>query len=160
MNRLLKISVWASVAAYMFFVIFNNLFDYNSNYQYISNVASMNDVFEGNVHTWRSLQSSALHHAMFAMIILWKTTIFGLLAAGTYQMYRHLNDDKDAFENAKKYAQWGLGVGVLLWFLVFVAVGGEWFLMWQSKDWNGQEVGFSLTICFLLFANYLHQKDT
>ena len=28
-------------------------------------------------------------------------------------------------------------LGLLLWFLAFITVGGEWFLMWQSSKWNG-----------------------
>ena len=31
----------------------------------------------------------------------------------------------------------GLTLGLLLWFLAFLTVGGEWFLMWQSSKWNG-----------------------
>jgi len=27
---------------------------------------------------------------------------------------------------------------------VFLSVGGEWFLMWQSKSWNGQEEAFRM----------------
>lgn len=30
-------------------------------------------------------------------------------------------------------------VGILLWFGAFLTIGGEWFLMWESKIWNGQD---------------------
>jgi predicted small integral membrane protein len=26
-----------------------------------------------------------------------------------------------------------------MWFVAFLSIGGEWFLMWQSKNWNGQD---------------------
>jgi predicted small integral membrane protein len=26
-----------------------------------------------------------------------------------------------------------------MWLVAFLSVGAEWFLMWQSKTWNGQE---------------------
>jgi predicted small integral membrane protein len=29
-----------------------------------------------------------------------------------------------------------------MWLVAFQAVGGEWFLMWQSHTWNGQEESF------------------
>ena len=33
----------------------------------------------------------------------------------------------------------GLTLALLMWLVAFLTVGGEWFLMWQSKTWNGQE---------------------
>jgi predicted small integral membrane protein len=32
----------------------------------------------------------------------------------------------------------------LLWFVAFLCIGGEWFLMWQSKLWNGEEAAFRM----------------
>ena len=62
-------------------------------------------------------------------------------------------------DDAKKLLALGLSLGVLLWFTLFIAIGGEWFLMWQSKNWNGQNNAFLLCICFLLFLIYLNQPD-
>jgi predicted small integral membrane protein len=31
---------------------------------------------------------------------------------------------------------------LLLWLVAFLTIGGEWFLMWQSHIWNGQEEAF------------------
>jgi predicted small integral membrane protein len=36
----------------------------------------------------------------------------------------------------------GLTLGFLLWQVGFVTIGGEWFGMWQSKDWNGVPSAF------------------
>jgi predicted small integral membrane protein len=33
-------------------------------------------------------------------------------------------------------------MGLLLYGLGFIIVGGEWFAMWQSKTWNGQQTAF------------------
>jgi predicted small integral membrane protein len=38
----------------------------------------------------------------------------------------------------------GLTVGLLQWLVAFLSVGGEWFLMWQSKIWNGQDAAFRM----------------
>jgi predicted small integral membrane protein len=32
----------------------------------------------------------------------------------------------------------------MLWLLAFTTIGGEWFLMWQSRDWNGQQAAFRM----------------
>jgi len=37
-----------------------------------------------------------------------------------------------------------LTVSLLMWLVVFLIVGGEWFLMWQSKIWNGQDAAFRM----------------
>jgi predicted small integral membrane protein len=31
---------------------------------------------------------------------------------------------------------------MLLWLGAFLTIGGEWFLMWQSQTWNGQDAAF------------------
>lgn len=42
---------------------------------------------------------------------------------------------------------YGLLMLMVLFGTGFIAVGGEWFSMWQSKDWNGLEAA---TRVFLL----------
>ena len=41
----------------------------------------------------------------------------------------------------------------------FMAVGGEWFLMWQSETWNGQEAAFRFYVTILLVVVYVNQPD-
>ena len=36
----------------------------------------------------------------------------------------------------------GTTLGFLVWFTGFLVIGGEWFAMWQSATWNGQEAAF------------------
>jgi predicted small integral membrane protein len=31
-----------------------------------------------------------------------------------------------------------------MWLVAFLSIGGEWFLMWQSKMWNGQDAAFRM----------------
>jgi predicted small integral membrane protein len=37
-----------------------------------------------------------------------------------------------------------LTLSLLLWVVAFLSVGGEWFLMWQSRTWNGEEAAFRM----------------
>jgi predicted small integral membrane protein len=48
------------------------------------------------------------------------------------------------FNRAKNIAIAGLTLSLLQWFVAFISVGGEWFLMWQSKIWNGQDAAFRM----------------
>jgi predicted small integral membrane protein len=48
------------------------------------------------------------------------------------------------FARAKRVGIAALTAGMLQWFIAFLCVGAEWFLMWQSKTWNGQEAAFRM----------------
>ena len=63
------------------------------------------------------------------------------------------------FNAAKRYAVLGAGLGFLLWFTGFMVVGGEWFAMWQSKTWNGQEAAFRFYMTLLAVIIFVSQPD-
>ena len=54
------------------------------------------------------------------------------------RLWRARGATADAFHAAKGVAVYGLTTGVLLYGVGFLTVGGEWFAMWQSVSWNGQ----------------------
>jgi predicted small integral membrane protein len=48
-----------------------------------------------------------------------------------------------------------------MWLLAFLDVGGEWFLMWQSKMWNGQEEAFRMfTVVGVVFLVVVQGEPT
>jgi predicted small integral membrane protein len=63
--------------------------------------------------------------------------------------------DAGRFNQAKDVAIAGLTLGIILWFTGFITVGGEWFLMWQSKVWNGQAAAFRLVVILGIVLLYL-----
>jgi predicted small integral membrane protein len=67
-----------------------------------------------------------------------------LLALGASVLMTRLRAPADIFNHAKVWAVAGLTVGFGLWFVGFIVVGGEYFAMWQSKVWNGQETAFRI----------------
>jgi predicted small integral membrane protein len=44
--------------------------------------------------------------------------------------------------------------------VAFLTVGGEWFLMWQSKTWNGQEVAVRMFTVIGIVLLLLALPDT
>lgn len=60
-----------------------------------------------------------------------------------------LRSPKAAFARAKAVTALGVLLGFGLWFIGFMVVGGEWFAMWQSDVWNGQDAAFRFTIVIL-----------
>jgi predicted small integral membrane protein len=134
-----KIALVAGVALFYSLVVFNNLTDFNSNYQFVRHVLMMDSTFPGNRGMWRSIQSPALHVAFYLSIIAWEIVTMILLWWGAARMLHARRMTADAFCAAKQFSLAALTLSLLMWLIAFLAVGGEWFLMWQSHSWNGQE---------------------
>lgn len=155
-NRHISILMAFLPGVYMLLVVFNNVFDYQSNFIFLGNVASMTEVFSGDVNRWRAIQVPVLHHVIYSLVIGWELLTACLLVYGTLQMWKHRLAAKPFFHSSKKFVLLGLCMGIVLWFTAFITVAGEWFLMWQSSKWNGSHTAFFLSGIFLLFL--LHQR--
>ena len=149
--------IWA-VAFHVSLVGLNNLIDYGSNFAFVSHVLQMDTTFPGNRLMWRAIDLPLLHHAVYWFIILAELTIAALCWLGGLRLVRSLNDS-DLFNKSKDVAVAGLTLGILLWFTGFITVGGEWFLMWQSATWNGEEAAFRLVAVLGIVLLYLTQPD-
>jgi predicted small integral membrane protein len=149
--------IWA-IALFASLVAFNNVTDYDSNYRFVSHVLRMDTTFPENKAMWRAIDSSPLQHATYWLIILVEAVIAVLCWLGGFRLFRCIGDPA-RFDRAKSVAIIGLTLGIILWFTCFITVGGEWFLMWQSEEWNGQEAAFRLTVIFGIVLIYLVQPD-
>ncbi len=137
--RISKSLLLLAVAGFYLLVVFNNLTDYDSNYQFVHHVLLMDSTFKGNAGMWRAVPSTLVQHIFYDSIILWETITVGLLTWGGVTMLRHLRSTAAGFYRAKQIAVYGLTLSLLMWLVAFLSIGAEWFLMWQSKTWNGQE---------------------
>jgi len=75
------------------------------------------------------------------------------------RLYRRRAAAAAEFERAKALAVVGLVLGFTLWFFGFMTVGAEWFLMWQSQNWNGQQAAFRIIACIGIVLVFLGQRD-
>lgn len=146
----------AALGLYMAIVVFNNLTDYGSNFAFVSHVLSMDDTFADNQGMWRALSNPGIHHIAYILIILTEGIIAILCFLGAWRMWKARAASPESFAQAKSIAIYGLLLGFLLWFTGFVSIGGEWFLMWQSSQWNGTEVAMRNGLLFLLVMFYLN----
>ena len=71
--RAAKVLLVFGVAVFYSFVVFNNITDYDSNYQFVRHVLMMDSTFPGNHGMWRAINSPALHTAFYISIIAWET---------------------------------------------------------------------------------------
>lgn len=146
--RLSKIICLFIVGFYMLLVVFNNLTDYDANFAFVSNVMSMNDTFSESPPAYRTIKQEGFHHFFYAGIILCEALISFFCLRGTVQLWKHRQANKASFGAAKKWGIYGLTLGLCLWYLGFIAMGGEWFLMWQSQTFNGNPTAFRNSILF------------
>ena len=151
------IVIWA-VAFFASLVVFNNITDYASNHTFVSHVLRMDTTFPGNRAMWRSIDSPWLHHAFYWVIICTETVVAALCWVGGFRLLK-ARGDANRFNHAKRFAIAGLTLGIILWFTGFITVGGEWFLMWQSETWNGQEAAFRLVVILAIALLYVVQPD-
>jgi len=158
-TRLSKITLMSAVAFYLTLVVFNNIVDYGSNFQFVRNIMLMSSVFEENQGIWRAITSPVLHHICYWFIILWIGAAGLLCWMGTYHCWQAREADAEIFNQSKSLIIMGLSLILFLWLAVFIAIGGEWFMMWQSTDWNVQNASFRMFTIIGVLLIYISLPD-
>ena len=157
--RAAKIVLVIGVAIFYTFVVFNNLTDYESNHQFVRHVLMMDSTFSGNHGMWRAINSPVAHTAFYVGIIAWEFVTMALCWWGGIRLARAFNAGAEEFQHAKNVAIAGLTLSLLMWLVAFLSVGGEWFLMWQSRNWNGQEAAFRMFTVVGIVLLLVAQKE-
>ncbi|SMQ17023.1 Predicted small integral membrane protein [Streptomyces sp. Ag82_O1-12] len=121
----------ATIALYMALVAFGNITDFGTNQQFVRHVLAMDTTFKDEDLMWRAVTSQGLQDAAYVGIIVWETIAALVLIYGSWLWARR--DDL----RARRMSTYGLLMVMLLFGAGFIAIGGEWFSMWQSKSWNG-----------------------
>ncbi|HZZ39757.1 MAG TPA: DUF2165 domain-containing protein [Acidobacteriaceae bacterium] len=154
-QRLSKLLLVMAVGLDFTLVVFNNLTDYGSNYAFVHHVLWMDTTFPGNHGLWRAIHPLWVHAVFYDAIIAWEALTMVLLWAGSVRLLKAIGRPGAAFRDAKNLAIAGLTVGLLLWLLAFLTIGADWFLMWQSSVWNGQQEAFRMFAVMALILLYL-----
>ncbi|MFE6361044.1 DUF2165 domain-containing protein [Streptomyces sp. NPDC057806] len=141
----------ASVALYMALVTFGNITDFGTNQQFVRHVLAMDTTFKDDDLMWRAITSKGLQDTAYVAIIVWETLAALVLIYGTWLWFRR--GDRDA----RRWSTYGLLMVMLLFGAGFIAIGGEWFAMWQSGDWNGLDAATRVFVFsgIVLLVNHL-----
>ena len=158
--RVAKLVIVLAVALYYTLLVCNNITDYNSNYQFVRHVLMMDSTFSGNHGMWRAVEQPAAHTIFYLSIIAWEFVTMILCWWGGLRLAQALRGSAAAFHAAKRISIVGLTLALLMWLVAFLTVGGEWFLMWQSKAWNGQEVAVRMFTVIGVVLLLVAQPDT
>ncbi|ACB26666.1 DUF2165 family protein [Methylobacterium radiotolerans] len=157
--RLSKIALVASIALTCSLVALGNIVDPNPNLAFVRHVLSMDTISpDRSIHS-RAIINPELQWFAFSLIVLGEILAALLLWLGAIQMLRHLMEAGPRFARAKAPAIVGLSIGVMIWQGGFLGIGGEWFGMWMSKTWNGQESAFRFAMMALGVLVYLIISD-
>jgi predicted small integral membrane protein len=157
--RLAKVAMTAALAAFAFIVTYDNIVDYGTNYEFVKHVLSMDTTFPGNKLMGRAITDPRLWTLGYAAIIAAEGLVFVLLGIATLAMLFALRAPAAGFQRAKTWLAAGVALGFMVWFFGFMVVAGEYFAMWQSKTWNGQESAFRFYMTLLAVLIFVNQKD-
>jgi predicted small integral membrane protein len=157
--RLAKVAMTAALAAFAFIVTYDNIVDYGTNYEFVKHVLSMDTTFPGNKLMGRAITDPRLWTLGYAAIIAAEGVVSVLLAVATIAMLLALRAPAARFQRAKTWMVAGAAVGFMVWFFGFMVVAGEYFAMWQSKTWNGQEAAFRFYMTLLAVLIFVNQRD-
>lgn len=157
--RLSKTALVATIALWLGLVAFGNITDYGSNWPFVQHVLAMDTVFPDARIRWRAIGIPWLQHAAYLLIILAESLAAVLCGIGGVRMWRARRAPASAFHQAKAPAVLGLSLGVLLWLGAFLAIGGEWFGMWMSAEWNATASAFRFVVVLMLALLYLGMRE-
>ena len=157
--RIVKVIMVGCLALFALLVTFDNLTDYDTNYTFVRHVLTMDTTFPGNALLHRRIMSPTMWQAAYALIIAGEGLTGSVLAVAAVLLCRRLRSDAALFNRTKRFVHLGAGLGFLVWFFGFMVVGGEWFQMWQSAMWNGQEAAFRFYMTILVVLIFVNQPD-
>jgi predicted small integral membrane protein len=142
--RIAKILLVLAVALFYSLLVLNNTTDYDSNFQFVRHVLMMDSTFPGNHGMWRAQNSPLLHTIFYVSIIAWESATMLCSWWGAIALMRAARGTATDFNRAKRITIIAFTLALLMWLVAFLSVGGEWFLMWQSNTWNGQDAAFRM----------------
>lgn len=104
--------------------------------------------------------SSAL--AWLALMLICATELAAgvLMLKGAVDMWSNRNAGSATFQAAKRWVEIGAGLGVLVWFGFFGAIGAAFFQQWQTAAGEGSMNGaFQYFISCAVTLIFVHQPD-
>jgi predicted small integral membrane protein len=129
-------SLTGMTAIQMTLVTIGNITDFGTNQSFVRHVLSMDTTFKSPHLMWRAVTSPGLADATYLAIISWEALTALIFVTGLVTWLRVLRTPRLA-PLATNLATTGWIMQLMLFGVGFIAIGGEWFQMWQSSDWNG-----------------------
>ena len=147
---------------YISIVAFGNITDFGTNRAFVQHVLAMDTTnFGAEPGTgldddvmWRAIENETLQDIAYIGLIAWESAAAVVLMAATVFWVRERGA---GFRVARRVSTIGLLMVIALFLGGFIVIGGEWFQMWKSTEWNGLDPAFRNTAlaAFALLAVHL-----
>lgn len=150
-----KAAVAMYVSLFCLLVGYNNIVDYNTNYQFVEHVLAMDQMkpfFNGDSLYGRAVTSPTLHTFFYAVIIAMELLAGLLCFIGALIMF--VRRGHTEFSKGQAFYVGGVTIALGLWYFGFAVIGAEWFSMW-ANTWNGQMKAYTFAIFILLTLIYV-----
>lgn len=167
-QRLGSLSVAALVLVatnglYMLLVAFGNITDYDTNYAFVERVLAMDTTNFGQGQDvnldpdimWRAIDNPVLANVGYIGLIIAEALAGIVLLIAVIAWVRAMRGTV-SFAAARSLATLGLILVILVFFTAFITVGGEWFNMWRSVDWNGLDPALQNAVLAILTLVVVH----
>ena len=147
-------------AADMLLVAFGNITDYPTNQAFVQHVMSMDTTNFGQKEgtdldpevMWRAIDDPVLQNIGYIGIIA-AELVAGLVCAAACVLWLARRPVV-----ARNVASLGLLLIVVIFMGGFIVVGGEWFQMWRSTAWNGEDAALRNVLLAGVTLILLHLK--
>jgi predicted small integral membrane protein len=158
--RFSKVILVASIALFAGVVGVGNIVDYDTNFAFVQHVLAMDTVFPDALIRSRAINDPLVHRLAYLLIITAEIITALICGVGVIRMMASALGTAADFNRSKGPAIIGLTLGFLLWQVGFMTIGGEWFGMWMSHDWNGVPSAFRFAIVILAVLIYVALPDS
>ena len=149
-------------ALYILLVAIGNVTDYSTNFAFVQHVLAMDTTnFGAPAGTgldpdvmWRAITSPAVQTVAYLCIIVWEGVTAIVLLSATALWLRARRSRQ--FDVPRRWSTLGFLMLVILFLGGFITIGGEWFQMWRSVEWNGLDPAFRNAVLALFGLVLLH----
>lgn len=146
--RATSCAVTLMTALYFLLVAFDNLSNPGSNWEFVKGVLAGDGTPPDDGFEWRGIHATWFAVLAYVLIIAGETVAGVLLAFGGVRGLLHLRRP-GRWEREQRAVFAGGVVGLLVFFLGFLVIGGNWFVMYLNDKWNGMQPAFQNTVVVL-----------
>ena len=157
--RLSKAVLVAMIGLMALLIVLGNTTDYYTNFLFVEHVMKMDSTFPTSHDHYRSIDNPVIFHTAYIFLILIEVLMAFCCLKGSWLLFKYLKADALKFNACKNWSIAGILIGIIIWFLGFEVIGGEWFAMWQSTIWNGLAAAERILTFLVLTLILLHMKD-
>ncbi|QEL56450.1 DUF2165 family protein [Chromobacterium paludis] len=157
-----KALIALSIGLFGLMVASGNLLDYDSNWQFVRHVLSMDTMqpwFHGEALRGRAIHDETIQRLAYAAIIAGELAVGALCAAGGAMLLAAVCPARRVWlARGKACFTLGAALAILVWHTGFAVIGGEYFAMWANQ-FNGQFSAYAFSGIALLALIYVNQPE-